>query len=274
MENMEKSEFYPSISMKTAIFSFYLIFICNFARGMNLIIDIGNSSAKLAAFEKDRMVETITLSNRSLDGLSDFCQKYPFRRGIYSTVINLPKEAQRRLDTTGFPMMKLDGNTPIPIVNEYKTPGTLGTDRLAAIVGAQAIHPGKDILVIDAGTAITYDFIDANHHYKGGNISPGVQMRLDALHHFTDRLPQVKAQGDIPKMGYNTETAIRAGVTEGVRYEIEGYVRELSKQYSQLLIIFTGGNELRLETPRKNTIFADKFIVLQGLNCILHYNDK
>jgi type III pantothenate kinase len=241
---------------------------------MNLIIDIGNSSAKLAAFENNRMVEAITLSNRSLDGLSDFCKKHPFRRGIYSTVINLPKEALKRLETTGFPMMKLDGNTPIPIVNEYKTPATLGTDRLAAIVGAQATHPGKDILVIDAGTAITYDFIDANRHYKGGNISLGVQMRLDALHQFTDRLPQVNAHGDIPKMGYNTETAIRAGVIEGLRYEIEGYIRELSKTYAHLLVIFTGGNEFRFETPRKDTIFADKFIVLQGLNCILHYNDK
>jgi type III pantothenate kinase len=241
---------------------------------MNLIIDIGNSSAKLSAFEKERMVEVITLSNRTLDGLKDFCQKYPFERGIYSTVVNLTREVQRQLDTLGFPMMKLDSSTPIPIVNEYKTPQTLGTDRLAAIVGAQAAHPGKDILVIDAGTAITYDFIDAHRHYKGGNISLGVQMRLDALHQYTDRLPQVKAQGDVPKMGYNTETAIRSGVIEGLKFEIEGYIKELSKTYANLLVIITGGNEYLFDIHREDTLFADKFIVLQGLNCILHYNDK
>ena len=171
-------------------------------------------------------------------------------------------------------MLYLGADTPLPVENLYETPRTLGYDRMAAVVGANALCPGRDLLVIDAGTCITYEFIDASGRYHGGNISPGLQMRFKALHQFTGRLPQVQAEGRLLPLGKDTDTAIRSGVLQGMEYEISGYIQTMKHKYPELLVFLTGGNEFSFDTNLKNIIFADKFLVLKGLNRILNYNDR
>lgn len=162
-----------------------------------------------------------------------------------------------------------DGSTPMPIKIDYRTPHTLGTDRMAAAIGAMAKAPGRDLLIIDAGTAITIDFVDKAGHFKGGNISPGVKMRLTALHKLTDRLPLVNKEGETPSLGYDTETAIRSGVILGICHEIEGYIAEIKGKYPEVLVFLTGGDEKTLNNNIKSRIFADRFLVAKGLNIIL-----
>ena len=241
---------------------------------MNLIIDIGNTVAKLAIFSQGEPVEVVRCSNQTLESLPALCKKYPIRRGILSSVIALSNTVERLLEGLDFPVIRLTHETPIPIKNLYKTPETLGADRLAAVIGANTLRPNCDLLIIDAGTCITFDFIDKHRQYHGGNISPGLEMRLKALHTFTNKLPEVKPEGEIPTYGESTETAIRAGVYHGIEFEIWGYIHQLRKKYPQLLVFLTGGDKFSFDTNLKSSIFADSFLVLKGLNRILEYNDK
>lgn len=240
---------------------------------MNLVIDIGNTMAKLAAFKGDELLEVAYTDNNRLSDLSKFAARHPFRQAIYSTVVNLSDEALEEIARLPFPCRKLTAETPVPVVNCYDTPETLGTDRIAAVIGAASVKPGVPLLVIDAGTCITYEFLDADGRYQGGNISPGLEMRLKALNHFTSRLPLVPLQGPLPDVGKDTKTAIRLGVSKGVQYEIEGYIEDFRKKYPRLLVFLTGGDDFSFDTNIKNLIFADRFLVLKGLNCILNYNN-
>ncbi len=240
---------------------------------MNLVIDIGNTVAKLAAFDGSSLIEVAYDSNRTLEHLSEFSRKYTFTKGIVATVIDLNEQAEAELSALPVPLLRLDEHTPLPVKNLYETPHTLGYDRMAAVVGANGQCPGRDILVVDAGTCITYEFIDASGCYRGGNISPGLQMRFKALHRFTGRLPLVSPEGRCLPLGKDTDTAIRAGVLCGMKYEISGYITELKHKYPELLVFLTGGDEFSFDTSIKNIIFADKFLVLKGLNRILIYNN-
>ena len=240
---------------------------------MNLIIDIGNTSAKLAVFSQGEMMEMVRCSNQLLEGMEALCTQYPIRRGILSSVISLSETVRSQLEALPFPLLEFTYQTPIPIRNLYETPQTLGVDRLAAVIAAYTQQPNQPALVIDAGTCITYDFIDGQGQYQGGNISPGMEMRFKALHSFTDKLPHVDAQGETPDYGKSTETAIRSGVIRGIEHEISGYIRLLRKNYPSLLVFLTGGNEFSFDTNLKSGIFADGFLVLKGLNRILEYND-
>lgn len=237
-----------------------------------MIIDIGNTVAKLVAFDGDEPVEEIRTCNDSLSALGAFATKYAFTHGIVGTVKGLTAEAEEQLRSLKIPILRFSPQTPVPITNHYKSPETLGADRLAAAVGASSLKPGKDLLIIDAGTCVTYEVIDAKGNYWGGNIAPGMQMRLRSLNEFTAKLPLVSAEGDVPGMGYDTETAIRSGVLRGMKYEIEGYIRSMRRKYPHLLVFLTGGDKINFDTTIKSIIFADKFIVPRGLNKILDYN--
>jgi len=239
---------------------------------VKLIIDIGNTVAKLVAFDGDEPVEEIRTCNDSLSALGAFATKYAFTHGIVGTVKGLTAEAEEQLRSLKIPILRFSPQTPVPITNRYKSPETLGADRLAAAVGASSLKPGKDLLIIDAGTCVTYEVIDAKGNYWGGNIAPGMQMRLRSLNEFTAKLPLVSAEGDVPGMGYDTETAIRSGVLRGMKYEIEGYIRSMRRKYPHLLVFLTGGDKINFDTTIKSIIFADKFIVPRGLNKILDYN--
>lgn len=236
---------------------------------MNLIIDIGNSSCKSALFEEKVIKEYHKGSNSFIEILDEWSKAYKIEKAIVSSVIEIPPSIVEQLETLPCPYIHFNAQTKLPIKILYKTPHTLGVDRIAAVVGAQGEAPERDILVIDAGSAITYDFLDAQGNYHGGNIAPGVNMRLTALHEHTGKLPLVPNEGDTPTMGYNTETAIRSGVINGIKYEIEGYISEISKKYTSLLIFLTGGDQKILINNIKSRIFADEYLVLKGLNRIL-----
>ena len=241
---------------------------------MKLIIDIGNTVAKMVAFRGDEPVEEIRADGGELSGLDDFVKKHNFRCGIVGSVRNLTDGEEKVLSRLPFPILHFSPDTPIPITNRYRTPETLGSDRLAAVIGASSLRPGRDLLIIDAGTCITYEVIDARGNYWGGNIAPGMQMRLRALHEFTARLPLVEAEGEVPGMGYSTETAIRSGVLRGMKYEIEGYIKSLRSKFLHLEVFLTGGDRINFDTNIKNIIFSDKYIVARGLNRILDYNSE
>ena len=241
---------------------------------MKLIIDIGNTVVKMVAFRGDEPVDEIRAESGELAGLGDFVKKYDFRRGIVGTVRNLLDSEEEALSRLPFPLLRLSPDTPVPITNRYRTPQTLGSDRLAAVIGASSLKPGHDLLIIDAGTCITYEVIDARGNYWGGNIAPGMQMRLRALHEFTGRLPLVEAEGDVPGMGYSTETAIRSGVLRGMKYEIEGYIKSMRSKFPHLLVFLTGGDRINFDTNIKNIIFTDRYIVPRGLNKILDFNEE
>ena len=240
---------------------------------MNLIIDIGNSVAKIAIFDKEKLLEVFRGSNHSLDCLPMLCHKYNIKKGIIASVITLSNTIRKQLSELPFPVIELNHETPVPIANLYETPHTLGMDRLAAVVAANHLQPNRDILVIDAGTCITYDFIDRSGRYHGGSISPGMRMRFKALNIFTDKLPKISPKGEKPLYGQSTETAIRSGVIHGIEYEMSGYIHQLLKNYPELLVFLTGGDEFSFDTKLKSIIFADRFLLLKGLNRILEYND-
>ena len=150
----------------------------------------------------------------------------------------------------------------------------MGADRLAAVAEAYALQPGHNLLVIDAGTAITYDLVTSDGVYLGGNISPGINMRFKALNLLTGKLPLVEKEGERLAIGNTTETAIREGVLQGVDKEIEGYIREYAQKYPNLLVFLTGGDTFLLENRVKNRTFADNLLVIKGLNRILKLNNE
>lgn len=160
----------------------------------------------------------------------------------------------------------------VPVKNLYLSPETLGQDRLAAAVGAAVVLPGRNVLVVDFGTAITFDLVTAGGEYAGGNISPGVDMRFRALNHFTERLPLCSLSGVETLIGNHTEQAIANGVANGVEFEVKGYMDRLKSEYDDLAVIFTGGGAEYFVEKFKNAIFANYDLVSIGLNRILNYN--
>lgn len=197
---------------------------------------------------------------------------YPIERAIYSTVSVTQEDVVTLLQEQVSYTLLFDTDTHLPIELAYRTPHTLGRDRIAAVVGAQTDSPHVTSLVIDAGTAISYDLLEEGNLFVGGNIAPGVQMRLQALHTFTQRLPLVEPAGELPWLGVDTPTAIRSGVLRGVVYEIEGYIDTINDKYPDVLVFLTGGDAFLLAANLKNRIFVDKNLVLKGLNRILDYN--
>jgi type III pantothenate kinase len=239
---------------------------------MNLCIDQGNSSTKIGVFNQNEMVETAVFEKFGFDEISELFEKYPINACILSSVVHENNELLVQLRERCHEFIELSHQTPVPIENRYHTPETLGKDRLAAVIGASFLKPGSDLLVVDAGTAITYDFIDANNNYWGGNIAPGLNLRLRALHEFTQKLPLVEAQVESPDLGTDTRSAIISGALYGIVYEIDGYFDHLKIKYPGLLAFLTGGSTFYFATKLKNAIFAEKNLVLIGLNRILQYN--
>lgn len=239
---------------------------------MNLVIDQGNASSKVAVFEDGRLLESFVIKVLTVDGLKAVIDKYPVKYGILSSVIQENEPVKEYLESALDQFFVLSHEMKLPIRVLYKTPNTLGRDRLAAVVGAHSIKPGHNLLVIDAGTAITYEFLNAEGCYMGGNISPGMKTRFKALNYYTQKLPLLNEDGDTPDLGDSTETAIRSGVVNGVVFEIDGYINSLRSKYSNLFVFLTGGHSFYFERRLKNSIFADINLVLIGLNTILDYN--
>jgi type III pantothenate kinase len=241
---------------------------------VNIIIDQGNSAAKIALFDKNTLVHVFILENVTETFLSDIFWEYHPQAGMLCSVKPcMSVETVQTLQAQLPVFYELSPQLPLPLAIDYKTPQTLGMDRIAAAVGAVAQKPGVNLLVIDIGTAITVDFITVEGIYKGGNISPGPDLRFKALHHFTGKLPLVNEQGDIPAWGYDTQTAIRSGVMDGIARELNSYIEEYEKN-QDVFTFLTGGGAFYFESKLKSHIFADGNLVLKGLNEILNYQQK
>ena len=240
-----------------------------------LIVDIGNSSAKIALFDGDTLIEQLCVSHEALpETLRRKATDTTIRAAIISSVIPFSPEVEDAISTLPFPCLRMSAQLKMPFHIAYKTPETLGPDRLAAVAEAYAQQPERDLLVIDAGTAITYDVLTADGTYHGGQISPGITMRFKALHHFTGKLPLVDREGERTPIGNTTETAIREGVLQGVNKEIEGYIHEYTTKYPRLFVFLTGGDAFLLDNSVKSRTFADNLLVTKGLNRILALNNE
>lgn len=240
---------------------------------MNLILDIGNTQAKVAVFKAKELISIYTYPLFNLNTLKLLCKKYPtIQAVILSSVKHHSKEITNYLKLKGT-FIELDDTTKLPIKNLYKTPKTLGNDRLAAITGASSLFPKQNILVIDAGTCIKYDFINKKKEYLGGGISPGIKMRFKSLCTFTDKLPWVDAKEYNQLIGNSTQESILAGVQNGVMAEVKWNISQYKKQFPDIKIILTGGDSIFFERQLKSSIFAAPNLVLQGLNIILNYNN-
>lgn len=241
---------------------------------MNLVLDLGNSCGKIAVCEGNKVVEASTYEKITSREIAYFHTHYEGLRGaIVSSVVNYSREIIDYLNNLYNLCIELDHATPIPLQNMYRTPDTLGYDRIAAAVGAHTICPGKNVLVIDAGTAITYDIVTSKGEFLGGNISPGLEIRFKSLNKYTNRLPHLERPDEKPQLvGSSTRAAIQSGVVNGLLFEIEGFIHAISKNYPKLKVVLTGGDANYFVGKLKSSIFVDLNLNLIGLNRILEHN--
>ncbi|TYC12118.1 type III pantothenate kinase [Bizionia gelidisalsuginis] len=240
---------------------------------MNLIIDIGNTQAKVAVFEGNKMVFRIqTDAENIFKKIEEIQKKYEnIEKAIVSSVGKLDKNSFETLKKD-FQLLFLDHNTVLPFKNLYSTPKTLGIDRIALVCSCVEKYANKNVLIIDAGTCITYDFITGDNEYYGGAISPGLRMRYKALHNQTAKLPLLSSKVPDGLIGNSTEQGIHSGVFNGVVFEIEGAIQTYRKKYGDLTVILTGGDTKMLSKQLKSSIFANSNHLLEGLNFILQFN--
>jgi len=228
---------------------------------MNLCIDRGNSSTKVAVYNGDEMIFSSQITQPDFKGISELFRQNDIRFTILSSVIKVTAELEDFLKKKSERFIMLTHETSLPIINRYKTPETLGKDRLAAVTGAVCLMPGNDLLVIDAGTAITYDFVDASGVYHGGNIAPGINLRLKSLYEFTQNLPLVEIEKEVDFMGNDTRSAIQSGVLYGIVFEIDGYIEHLMLKYPKLSVFLTGGSSFYFENRLKNRLSVYFFYI-------------
>lgn len=234
---------------------------------MILALDFGNTRAKGACFENEAFVQSVSFD--TAEELAHFVSEKKISEVVYATV----RETANWLEGLTLPLNQLTNTTEIPITNAYETPKTLGMDRLAAVIGAEATYPKSNCLVIDMGTCITFDFIDSNNVYHGGAISPGVEMRLKALHNFTGALPLVDKTDSWTSMGNDTISCIQVGVMQGILDEVNGRIHEYRSLYKDVRVLFTGGDAPLFESKIKAPIFVHPNLVLEGLNRIFLHGE-
>ena len=241
----------------------------------NLIIDIGNTRTKIALFNQHDLMFSVAIEQLTVDHLKMLKDEHPqLTQAILSSVKPVDDEILKYLSENFDVFIELDHQTELPIENLYQTPETLGKDRLAAAVGANELFPDQNLLIIDAGTAITYDLVSEKNQFVGGNISPGLQMRFKALNHFTGKLPLVSYSDEFQTIGKNTTDAIRSGVQNGILYEIAQTIELFNKNYQNLQIVMTGGDSIFFDKKLNYSIFVHFNITLIGLNRILEHNAK
>lgn len=235
------------------------------------ILDIGNTSIKLFSVSQNFNLEFESFEwdekkiKKSLDLFSDI---------VISNVRLDDNSVLSFIKTIGLNYIYLNHNTPLPITLNYDTVETLGKDRIATAVAAYYQFPKEASLIFDIGTCMTIDFIDDQGVFHGGRISPGLHMRLKAMHNQTGQLPLVEVSDKVNEVGKTTDQAILGGAYLGILYEIEGTIAYFKKRYETINIILTGGDAFRFDKRVKNSIFADKFFLLKGLKHIFEYNEK
>ena len=242
---------------------------------INLVIDIGNSRTKIALFNQHDLMFNVPIDQLTTDHVKMLKDEYAqLNKAILSSVKPDDDELKLFLAENFGQFIELNEQTSLPIENLYETPETLGKDRLAAAIGANELFPDQNLLVIDAGTAITYDLVSEKNQFIGGNISPGLEMRFKALNQFTGKLPLVSYKDDWQMIGRNTREAIRAGVQNGILSEITHTIDYFNRNYQNLQIIMTGGDSIFFDKKLNYSIFVHFNLTLIGLNRILEHNAK
>ena len=240
---------------------------------MNLVIDAGNTQIKFAVFRRDVLLHVETSPEAGFaDHIKSLFEQFPsIERAIISSVSNLQDYAADVVSVF-CEVYVLSPRSKIPFKNSYATPQTLGPDRLALATAAFYENPKGNTLVIDAGTCITYDVVNDYGEYLGGAISPGLYMRYNALHEFTERLPKLTPENIMDFIGNATESSIHSGVVNGLCLEIDGVIEQYKSRFQDLTVILTGGDAQFLSKRLKSTIFAHSNFLLKGLNQLLDYN--
>lgn len=242
---------------------------------MNLVIDIGNTNTKYYIYNGDNIIYSLIEESFDASFIPNFKTKFPnIENCILSATGNYQMDNFLKLPSLFKNFIKFSQNTDVPVKIDYHSPKTLGLDRLAGACGAFAIYPKKNVLIIDAGTAITFDIKNQKEEFIGGNISPGLFMRFKALNHYTKNLPLINSTKITGFLGKDTSNAISNGVINGMIYEINGYIEECTKKFNPLKIIITGGDAHFFENKLKKAIFVHQNIVALGLNTILNFNMK
>jgi type III pantothenate kinase len=240
---------------------------------LNLTLDIGNTRTKSGLFEGNELVEQAIWADRTLAELLAFGNRTGVDRIIVASVAE-PDEVLTGMLAKHFKVLELTHRTPLPFKNQYKTPETLGKDRLAGVAGAHFLFPQKNCLVVDCGTCIKYDMLTGDGVYHGGNIAPGARMRIQAMHHFTARLPEVEMRIPDVFTGFSTETALQNGALRGAVLEIQGFVQLFERQHGRLQVILTGGDAAFFQPQLGiENVIVEPDLTLFGLNHILQYNE-
>ena len=241
----------------------------------NITIDIGNTTIKYGIFDENNVMlcHGRIENHADIHEIQDVANKYKPEYGIIAITGDVSDDTIKKLKETATNAILFTPETPIPIENLYKTPMTLGADRLAAAIAAYN-QTHNATLIIDIGTAITIDIVNSEGQYLGGNISPGIQLRFMSLNEHTAKLPLISQEGICPEYGVDTETAIRCGVLDGIRNEIQGYISKFSLKFPNLSVFLTGGDQIYFDEEIKKRTFADKYLVLKGLNQILTFNKQ
>lgn len=239
---------------------------------MDLVIDIGNSFQKIAVFsDTGEILNFLQYDQLTIQHILPLFKHYKIKQSILSSVGEYDQEliAFLRSETN---FIFFDHQTSIPLFICYEQAETLGSDRIAGAVAAHSFFPGEDILIVQAGSCLVYDFVDRKGRYLGGAISLGIEMRFKALHHFTAKLPLYTYREIDFLIGNTTQYSIESGVINGVAHEVNGFIHQYLREYPELKIILSGGDAARLQKSIKNTIFADQKFVLKGLHKILQFN--
>lgn len=239
---------------------------------MNLIIDVGNTRVKAAVFDdKTLVVFFVFKKTRIISEIRKIIRSYKIKRGIISSVATISEVKLKKLHQY-VSLIALNFKTKVPFKNLYKTPKTLGVDRIALAAAAVQKYPNQNVLVIDAGTCITFDFITREGAYLGGAISPGIRLRYRSLHDYTAKLPLLETRELESFIGDNTRNSIHAGVVNGICNEIDGIINQYTTKFKDLTVVLTGGDTYFLAKQLKSSIFATPNFVLEGLHTILIHN--
>ncbi len=240
---------------------------------MNLVVDVGNTNIKMALFDQNLLTRKMQVLSADLIEFERYFRKFaPYCKRVILSVVG-DGEGVRDIINRLFPkFVEFTKTTETPLINDYQSPETLGSDRLAACVGAASLYDQSNILVFDAGSCLTWDFVEDGKKYKGGGISPGIDMRYRALHTFTKRLPLISDKSDPILFGRTTQESIIAGVTGGILAEVEGIINRFKDVFPDVQVVFTGGDTNYFDKKLKINIFAHPNLVLLGLNIILDFN--
>jgi type III pantothenate kinase len=239
---------------------------------MILTVDVGNTRIKGAVFEEDEVLEFfVFLKNELQKNIEKILKKHKeITHLVVASVGNVEKEVFLKFENDVV-VHFVSHNDVFPFENAYATPKTLGIDRMVLAAGAVLKYPNQNRLVIDVGTCVTYDFVDQNDKYLGGAISPGIRLRYEAMHNYTSKLPLLSLENPKHFIGNSTFESLHSGVVNGLAYEIDGFITEYKENYTNFIIILTGGDTDFLAKRLKNTIFANSNFLLESLNQTFQY---